>query len=83
MGVDDALYLFKNGHFRRLPEPNHQPLGLVVGMAEDTDGNIWAVCAGTRGSWFVSAISRSVKSSLHRKFHRGIPWLRIHMGESG
>ena len=44
VGVDDGLYLFKNGRFRRLPEPNHQPLGLVVGMTEDIDGNIWAEC---------------------------------------
>ena len=27
VGVDDGLYLFKDGRFRRLPEPNHQPLG--------------------------------------------------------
>jgi signal transduction histidine kinase len=46
VGVDDGLYLFKNGSFRRLPGPNHKPLGLVVGMTEDVDGNIWAECAG-------------------------------------
>ena len=33
-GIDDGLYLFKNGRFRRLPEPNHQPLGLVVGLIQ-------------------------------------------------
>ena len=36
----------KDGQFRRLPEPNQQPLGLVVGITEDMDGNIWAECAG-------------------------------------
>src|SRR5208337_3906808 len=41
---DDGLYLFKNGQFRRVPEPNHQPLGLVVGMTEDIEGNVWAEC---------------------------------------
>ena len=46
VGVDDELYLFKNGRFRRMPDPNQQPLGLVVGMAEDIDGNIWAECSG-------------------------------------
>jgi len=45
VGVDDGLYMLKNGRFRRLAEPNHQPLGLVVGMVEDIDGNIWAECA--------------------------------------
>ncbi|MGA9989588.1 MAG: two-component regulator propeller domain-containing protein, partial [Terriglobales bacterium] len=49
VGVDDGLFLFKNGRFRRLPEPNHKPLGSVVGMAEDIDGNIWAECAGNPG----------------------------------
>ncbi len=43
VGVDDGLYLFKNGQFRRIPEPNHQSLGLVVGLAEDIDGDIWVV----------------------------------------
>ncbi len=47
VGVDDGLYVFQNGHFRRLPEPNHQPLGLVFELIEDVDGNIWAECAGT------------------------------------
>ncbi|HTG14023.1 MAG TPA: two-component regulator propeller domain-containing protein [Blastocatellia bacterium] len=46
MGVYDGLYLFKNGRFRRIPEPDHQPLGLVLAMTEDIDGNIWAVCSG-------------------------------------
>jgi signal transduction histidine kinase/ligand-binding sensor domain-containing protein len=45
VGVDDGLYVFKNGHFRRLPEPNHRPLGLVFELIEDVDGNIWAECA--------------------------------------
>ena len=45
VGADDGLYILKNRRFHRLPEPDHQPLGLVVGMAEDIDGNIWAECA--------------------------------------
>ncbi len=47
IGVDDELYLYKNGHFRRLQGPNHKPLGLIYGLIEDADGSIWAVCAGT------------------------------------
>ncbi len=42
VGVGNRLYLFKDGHFRQLPEPDHQPLGIVYGITEDTDGNIWA-----------------------------------------
>ena len=37
VGVDDGLYLFKNGRFRRMPGPNREPLGLVVGLTEDVD----------------------------------------------
>ena len=44
VGVDDGLFLFKNGQFRRLPEPNQQPLGLVLGITEDINGDIWAEC---------------------------------------
>jgi signal transduction histidine kinase len=46
VGVDDGLYLFKDGRFRPLPVPNHQRLGLVVGITEDIEGNIWAEYAG-------------------------------------
>jgi signal transduction histidine kinase/ligand-binding sensor domain-containing protein len=48
-GVDDGLFIHKDGHFQRIPEPNHRPLGLVVGIAEDVDGNIWAECRGAGG----------------------------------
>ncbi len=41
VGVYDGLYLFKKDHFLRIPEPDHQALGLVTGIAEDIDGDIW------------------------------------------
>lgn len=44
IGVDDGLFIYKNGRFRRIPEPDHRPLGLVLGLTEDVDGNIWAEC---------------------------------------
>src|SRR5580658_1776194 len=47
VGVDDGLFLYKDGHFRRVPEPDHHALGLVLGLTEDIDGNIWAECKGT------------------------------------
>ena len=48
VGVDDGLFIYKDGRFRRIPEPDHHPLGLVVGIAEDVDGNIWAECKGAQ-----------------------------------
>ncbi len=46
VGVDDGLYLFENQRFRRLPEPKERPLGMVVALTEDIDGDVWAECAG-------------------------------------
>jgi signal transduction histidine kinase/ligand-binding sensor domain-containing protein len=48
-GVDDGLFLYKDGRFRRIPETDHRPLGLVFGITEDVDGNIWAECRGAGG----------------------------------
>jgi PAS domain S-box-containing protein len=48
VGVDDGLFIYKDGRFRRIPEPDHHPLGLVVGITEDVDGNIWAECKGVQ-----------------------------------
>ena len=46
IAVGDGLYLLQNGQFHRVPEPNHQPLGMILTLIEDVDGNIWAGCYG-------------------------------------
>jgi PAS domain S-box-containing protein len=48
VGVDDGLFIYKDGRFQRIPEPDHHPLGLVLGITEDVEGNIWAECAGVQ-----------------------------------
>jgi PAS domain S-box-containing protein len=48
VGVDDGLFIYKDGRFRRIPEADHHPLGLVVGITEDVEGNIWAECKGAQ-----------------------------------
>jgi PAS domain S-box-containing protein len=48
VGVDDGLFIYKGGRFRSIAEPDHRPLGLVLGITEDIDGNIWAECAGVQ-----------------------------------
>jgi PAS domain S-box-containing protein len=52
IGVDDGLFIYNHGRFRRIPEPDHHPLGLVVGITEDVDGNIWAECKGVQRRLF-------------------------------
>jgi PAS domain S-box-containing protein len=48
VGVDDGLFIYKDGRFRRITGPDHHPLGLVLGITEDADGNIWAQCKGSQ-----------------------------------
>jgi len=46
VGVDDSLYVLKDERFRPITGPKGERLGLVVGIAQDIDDDIWAACAG-------------------------------------
>jgi signal transduction histidine kinase/ligand-binding sensor domain-containing protein len=46
VGVDDFLTIYKDGKFRRIDRPDGKPIGLVVGMTEDSEHNIWAETIG-------------------------------------
>jgi PAS domain S-box-containing protein len=53
VGVDDGLFIYqggpnKDGRFQRISGRDHHPLGMVLGITEDVDGNIWAECKGTQ-----------------------------------
>ena len=52
VGVDDFLTIYKNGTFRRIDKPDGKPIGLVVGMTEDVDHNIWAETGGASKTLF-------------------------------
>jgi signal transduction histidine kinase/streptogramin lyase len=52
VGVDDFLTIYKNGTFRRIDKPDGKPIGLVVGLTEDVDHNIWAETSGTPRTLF-------------------------------
>ena len=52
VGVDDFLTIYKNGTFRRIDKPDGKPIGLVVGLTEDVDHNIWAETKGTHRTLF-------------------------------
>ena len=78
VGVYDGLYLFKDGHFLRIPEPDHQPLGLVAGLVQDTQGDIWAECAG------VGKLLRIRDFQVREEFSRAqVPTGRIARGPAG
>ena len=46
VGVDHTMSIYKNGSFRRIDRPDGRPIGLVVGMTEDVDNNIWVETIG-------------------------------------
>jgi len=48
VAVGDGLYLLRHGRFRRIPEPNHQPFGMILTLIEDVEGNLWAGCYGNQ-----------------------------------
>jgi signal transduction histidine kinase/ligand-binding sensor domain-containing protein len=46
VGVDDFLTIYKDGKFRRIDRPDGKPIGLIVGMTEGLEHNIWAETVG-------------------------------------
>jgi hypothetical protein len=40
------MSIYTNGRFRRIDRPDGRPIGLVVGMTEDVDNNIWVETTG-------------------------------------
>jgi signal transduction histidine kinase/streptogramin lyase len=48
--VDDLLTVYENGKFRRVNKHNGIALGMIVGIAEDVDHNIWVERGGQNRS---------------------------------
>jgi ligand-binding sensor domain-containing protein len=46
VGVNDFLTIYKDGKFRRINRQDGKPIGLIVGMTEDIEHNIWAETIG-------------------------------------
>src|SRR5580693_903634 len=42
VGVDSSLLVFQSGNFRQVRKRDRKPVGFVVGMTEDGEGNVWA-----------------------------------------
>jgi signal transduction histidine kinase/ligand-binding sensor domain-containing protein len=41
VGIDNALYIYKEGRFEEITGAKDNPLGPVVALAEDREGSIW------------------------------------------
>jgi PAS domain S-box-containing protein len=51
VGVDEDLWVYERGNFRKIPTRDGSPLGAVRALAEDVDGSVWAatnIHAGNR-----------------------------------
>jgi ligand-binding sensor domain-containing protein len=46
VGVDDSLTIYKDGKFWHINRQNGTPLGMILGITEDVDGNIWVESKG-------------------------------------
>ena len=48
VGVDNGLYLFHEGRFTSIPNADGKPVGLVSGMTEDSNHDIWVQASRIR-----------------------------------
>jgi signal transduction histidine kinase/ligand-binding sensor domain-containing protein len=46
VGIDNTLNIYENGRFTRITRRDGSPTGMILGMTEDTDNNIWALIFG-------------------------------------
>lgn len=46
LGIDNGLAVYEQRRFRMITRPDGSPLGVVVGITEDTDHNIWVETIG-------------------------------------
>jgi ligand-binding sensor domain-containing protein len=46
VGLDSELTVREGNNFRPLRKADHTPLGMVVGLTEEADQNLWALTAG-------------------------------------
>ena len=50
VGIDNTLRIYRRGTFRQIRRKDGGPVGVVMGMAEDSENNIWAETIGPPGT---------------------------------
>jgi signal transduction histidine kinase/ligand-binding sensor domain-containing protein len=49
-GMDNKLFVREGGRFHQITKPNGSALGMIVGITEDSDRNIWVETKGPPGA---------------------------------
>jgi len=83
VGVDDGLFIYKDGRFRRIPEPNHRPLGLVVGSPRMLMAIFGRSAGELKEDSSASAISRCLRNSPGLRFRLRMPLRPTRRAEFG
>jgi signal transduction histidine kinase/ligand-binding sensor domain-containing protein len=52
VGMMNKLFVYEQGRFREITKHNGSALGMVMGMTEDTEHNIWVESSGPSGTLF-------------------------------
>jgi signal transduction histidine kinase len=46
VGIDNTLNIYENGRFTRIFRRNGSPMGMILGITEDRDNNLWVLSLG-------------------------------------
>ncbi len=46
VGIDNTLNIYENGRFTRITRRNGSPTGMILGITEDVDNNLWVLSFG-------------------------------------
>ena len=89
VGIDNTLNIFAGDSFKPMRMPDGGPTGFIVSMAEDTEGDLWAVSLGPPrhiiridpDSAQISSIPGMPQTSKIARDPRGGLWLGLNNGD--
>ena len=89
IGLDNTLNIFAGDSFRPVRMPDGSPTGFIVSMAEDTEGDLWAVSLGPPrhiiridpDTTRISSVPGMPETSKVARDPRGGLWLGLNNGD--
>ncbi len=62
VGIDNTLNIYENGRFTRITRRNGSPMGMILGITEDGDNNLWVLRVPQR--MLIRIFDRKVQEEL-------------------